>query len=155
MESIYRNTDRLLEKERGLSGIHAQGFASNPSDAVVINLGTNDANEVKMRGFTKESIERFERRYEAFIEQVRALNGPDTLILCTLGPMDYYLYDNIRDTVDSYIRRTGDRRVRCRKFGGIIPFTEGIGADTHPSAATHERMGRELAEMLREYLEIK
>ncbi len=155
MESIYRYTDRLLEKERGLDAFTPWDFALNPNDAVVINLGTNDANEIKMLGFAREAIEKFRRRYEAFIEDVRALNGPDTLILCTLGPMDYYLYDDIRDTVDSYIRRTGDKRVKCRKFGGIIPFTEGIGADTHPSAATHERMGRELAEMLREYLDVK
>ncbi len=121
-------------------------------DAVVINLGTNDATEIKMKGFSKESIDRFERHYEAFIESVRALNGPDTLILCTLGSMDYYLYDNIKTVVNNYIRRTGDSRIKCRKFGGIIPFTEGIGADTHPSAATHVRMGHELAQMLRDCL---
>ncbi|NMA37761.1 MAG: SGNH/GDSL hydrolase family protein [Papillibacter sp.] len=152
MEDMYRYTDCLLEKELGRSEYTLWDFKAKPVDAVVINLGTNDATEIKMKGFSKESIDRFERHYEAFIESVRALNGPDTLILCTLGSMDYYLYDNIKTVVNNYIRRTGDSRIKCRKFGGIIPFTEGIGADTHPSAATHVRMGHELAQMLRDCL---
>ncbi len=152
MEDMYKYTDCLLEKELGITEYTVWDFKANQKDAVVINLGTNDVNEIKMSGFKQEKIEAFERHYEAFIENIRALNGPETFILCTLGSMDYYLYDNIKSVVESYAKRTGDKRISCRKFGGIIPFTEGIGADTHPSAKTHVRMGHELARMLRECL---
>jgi lysophospholipase L1-like esterase len=155
MEDIYPYSDCLLERERGLSAFTLWDFTANHNDAVVINLGTNDVNEVKMLGFTAESIESFECHYKAFIKNIRALNGPDTFILCTLGSMDYYLYDNIKSVVEEYVKKTGDSRIACRKLGGIIPFTEGIGADTHPSAATHKRMGHELAVMLRGYLNLQ
>ena len=145
-------TDKPVESALGRSELTGWDFKAHPSDAVVINLGTNDANEVKMNRFSKESVESFHEHYGAMIEQIRRLNGPDAWIICTLGPMDYYLWDDIRDIADAYRARTGDGRVLCRKLGGVISFTEGSGADTHPSAATHERMGHELAAILRECL---
>ncbi len=152
METLYMYTDKPVESALGRSALTPWDFGAHPVDAVVINLGTNDANEVKMNRFSKESVDAFHEHYGAMIEQIRRLNGDGARIICTLGPMDYYLWDDIRDTVADYIARTGDRKVLCRKLGGVISFTEGSGADTHPSAATHERMGHELAALLRECL---
>ncbi|MBO4330977.1 MAG: hypothetical protein J5827_02765 [Oscillospiraceae bacterium] len=153
METLYEYTDKPLESALGAASLTPWDFKAHPVDAVVMNLGTNDANEVKMNGFSRESVDSFHRHYGAMVEQLRRLNGSEAWIVCTLGPMDYYLWDDIRDVVEEYKARTGDGRVICRKLGGIVSFTEGSGADTHPSAATHERMGRELAAMLRECFE--
>jgi hypothetical protein len=38
------------------------------------------------------------------------------------------------------------------KFGKTRMWTEGMGADGHPSLKTHERMGHELAAALRMHL---
>lgn len=148
METMYAYTDAPVERSLGVEPLSRWDFAANRNDAVVLNLGTNDANEIKMMGFSEESVRRFYQHYDALLTQIRALNGPDTWILCTLGSMDYYLWDDIRDIVAAYAARSGDQRVLCRKLGAIIPFTEGTGADTHPSAATHARMGKELAAIL-------
>lgn len=153
METMYAYTDKPVERALGKSELTPWDFAAHPNDAVVINLGTNDATEVKMLGFTDAAVDGFHEHYGALIEQIRALNGPDAWIICTLGSMDYYLWDDIRDVVEQYALRTGDRRIFCKKLGATVNFTEGSGADTHPSAATHERMGRELAAMLRQCLE--
>lgn len=89
-------------------------------------------------------------RYRAFVEKVRRLNGPDTAILCVLGPMDYYLYDKIQQTVAAYQKDTGDQRVFCLKLIGINLMEEGFGSAAHPSLKTHIRMGRELAKRIRQ-----
>lgn len=149
METLYQYTDKPLESALGQTELTKWDFTKHRSDAVVINLGTNDANEVKMLGFTPKSTEDFYSHYAGLIEQIRRLNGEDTWIVCTLGPMDYYLWDDIRDIADDYRRRSGDKKICCRKLGATVAMTEGSGSDTHPSAATHARMGHELAAILR------
>ncbi len=153
MLSMYAYTDAPMERLLGGQPATRWDFASNHSDVVVVNLGTNDANTLKMMNFSKEGVESFYRDFDALITDIRALNGPETYILVTLGSMDYYLWDDIRDIVAAYAERTGDGRIGCRKMGAIIPFTEGMGADTHPSAATHARMAKELEGFIREVLE--
>jgi hypothetical protein len=88
-----------------------------------------------------------------FLKNVRRLNGSETIICCTLGPLDYYLYDNICRAVDCYKQQTKDYRIHCFKYGGVIQWEEGFGAVGHPAAKTHLRMGKELSNKLRELLE--
>ena len=83
---------------------------------------------------------------------MRRLNGPRAQIFCTLGPLEYYLYDNIKTVVEEYKRDTGDQRVKCFKLIGVNLETEGWGAISHPSMKTHLRLGRELAARLRPLL---
>jgi hypothetical protein len=150
MEDLYAYTDRIYESMDGQTPVFSRwDFALHPVDAVIINIGTNDANMIRIQGDEKTGEMRFMEKYAAFIENVRALNGKNTHIICTLGPMDYYLYDVIRDAAAYYQTQTGDERVHCLKFGGIRPWSEQM-ASGHPSAGIHERMGRELAAKLRE-----
>ncbi len=151
MLSMYAYADAPME--RSLGGLKTKwDFAGNPSSVIVINLGTNDANDIKMRNFAPEATAEFHANFTALLKLIRAENGPDAKILCTLGSMDYYLWDEIRDIAAAYQAETGDKNVFCRKMGPINEFTEGVGADTHPSAKTHLRMGRELAAAIREIL---
>lgn len=97
MNEVYPFTDvycdERLDKEPA-----AWDFASHHKDIVAVNLGTNDVNPVRFAKDTATADEEeawFSVNYRAFLEKVRALNGPDTTILCTLGSMDYYLFDHI------------------------------------------------------------
>ena len=130
-------------------------FAREPADWIVINLGTNDVNPVRFYTDLEQADREeahFVREYKAFIRMIRELNGPETRIVCALGPMDYYLFDNIRTAVEAYRQETGDTLVYALKLIGINLMTEGFGAVGHPSAKTHARVGQELAARLRKIL---
>ena len=154
MDEIYAYTDEMYDRRRGVEPVKWD-FAANRNDAVVLNLGTNDSNPIRFYRDIDEvpAMEaHYERKYGEFVRAVRALNGPDTLIACTLGTMDYYLWDRLRDAVEAYKRETGDEKVILFKFIAINIMTEGYGAAGHPSLKTHLRMGRELAHLLKPYL---
>ncbi len=152
MNDIYKFTDQLFDEKRGAEPAPFD-FQANPADIVVLNLGTNDVNPIRFSpdfGAHGAMESWFKNRYREFIGQVRQLNGPDTAIVCALGSMDYYLYDQIKLAVEEFKQETGDGKVYTFKFGGINMMLEGYGAMGHPSAKTHARMGRELAFRLRE-----
>ena len=158
MDEIYALTDELYDSRRGAAP-QKWDFAAHPSDVVVLNLGTNDGNTIRFYPQLGQSIDdvprleaRFQDRYRRFLADMRALNGPDTLIVCALGTMDYALWDRIAAAVAQYKAETGDEKVILFKFVGINGMTEGIGAGGHPSVKTHVRMGRELASLLRPWL---
>ena len=154
MEDYYEYTDRAYEELCGNESEFSKWeFSRFQPDAIVLNLGTNDSYRIKAAKDPLAEIAHFERRYLAFIRKVRQLNGPKPVVCCTLGPMDYYLYDNIVDAVRKYKRETNDERVFCYKFGGIYPIQEGFGAGDHPSVRTHLRMGQELSAQLRPWLQ--
>lgn len=152
MNEIYHLTDQLYAQRTGTEAA-CWDFENHKTDIVVLNLGTNDVNPIRFTpdfGAVKGMEAWFFNRYREFVADIRRLNGPDTWIVCTLGSMDYYLFDQIKAAVESYKAETGDEKIACFKFGGINMMTEGFGAMAHPSAATHARMGRELAFRLRE-----
>lgn len=153
MEEQYAYTDRAIADLRELPNPEWD-FAAHKSDVVVINLGTNDASQIAFSRNREEAEQRFREHYAAFIREVRRLNGPDTYILCTLGPMDYYLLDEIRDLVSAYQQETGDEKISFYKYAHVNMMFEGFGADMHPSAKTHARMGRELAAVLKKILNL-
>ncbi|HWQ05614.1 MAG TPA: GDSL-type esterase/lipase family protein [Feifaniaceae bacterium] len=154
MEGYYEYADRYCEEAAGKTKDFARwDFSRFVPDAVVINLGTNDAFRIRVSGNDPAEVQHFQARYTAFLKRVRALNGNNAWIVCTLGSMDYFLYDNIEKAAEAYRAETGDGRVACMKFGAIDPWGEGIGGLGHPSGKTHARMGRELAERLRTLIE--
>lgn len=153
MEDYYAYTDRFQQEASGVtSGFEEWDFKRFQPDAIVINLGTNDAFRSKASGGDPEEERHFEKRYKEFLHLVRRLNGAGPVIVCTLGSMDYFLYDNILRAADAYRAETVDTRIFCYKFGGIFLWEEGIGALDHPSVKTHARMGKELAGVLRKWI---
>jgi len=154
MEDYYEYTDRLHEEARGKREDFTKwDFRRFKPDAIVINLGTNDSYRIKAAKDKQAEIDHFESRYLAFIKLVRRLNGAEPVICCTLGSMDYYLYDNIAGVVRKYKNETSDERIFSFKFGGIFPIEEGYGAGDHPSLITHRRMGEELFAQLRPWIQ--
>lgn len=154
MDEVYEFTD-VYGFERLEKDLETWDFAHHAKDIVVVNLGTNDASPIRFYTdlATADGEERyFSQGYRAFVEKIRALNGPNTLILCVLGPMDYYLYEVIEKTVETYRLESGDKNIRCFKLIGINPMTEGFGAASHPSSKTHLRVGKELASRIRDII---
>lgn len=155
MDELYAYTDLMGQRRLGIDA-DPWNFSAHPKDVVILDLGTNDVNPIRFApDFDRAAREEihFRKVYRAFLEQVRRLNGPSTLIGCTLGPLDYYLFDDILEVVREYKEETKDEQIFVYKFIGVNLMKEGFGADQHPSALTHERMGRELAGVIRNELE--
>jgi hypothetical protein len=153
MEDYYVCADRNHQEAAGVKeGFEPWDFGRFRPDAVILNLGTNDAYRISVSGGGPAEEAYFRDRYLAFLREVRRLNGLRPVIACTLGPMNYFLYDAIEKAAAAYCRDTGDRRVFCMKFGPIDPSGEGYGGLTHPNLKTHARMGRELAATLEPWL---
>ncbi|MCR4856105.1 MAG: hypothetical protein K5908_08030 [Erysipelotrichaceae bacterium] len=151
IEDIYEYTDELYAAKYGKEKTKWD-FEKHHNDIVVLNLGTNDSNPMRFyRDFSEvERMEEwFHMRYKELVKKVRALNGPDTYIICALGSMDYYLYHHIRDIVKELKEETGDEKLCCFEFIPINMMFEGYGAAGHPSAKTHARMGKGLAYCIR------
>lgn len=153
MEDYYPYTDRWHEEACGIKSNFTQwDFNAFRPDAIVVNLGTNDAFRVTLSASELEE-RHFCQRYLAFLHTLRALNGDRPLIVCTLGSMDYYLYDAILRAVYEYRANTGDARVYCMKFFPINEWCGEMGGLGHPSRLAQQRMGRELAQLLTSLLE--
>ena len=154
MLSMYPFIDAPLERKKGSKCFREYDFAATPKDAIIVNLGTNDANECSNMLFPEDYPEYFRKSYRELIELIREKNGPEPWIICTLGSMDYYLWDEIISAVSAYAEDSGDKRIVWEKLGKLNTMTEGIGADGHPSKVSHERMGREMARIIRKTLKI-
>ena len=146
MEELYAYTDRIYQAKLGLEP-EKWDFDHNKNDYVVINLGTNDCFGILFSPDEGE-LQAFTSQYAAFIRQVRKLNGPDTKIICALGTMNYYLYQDICKAVELLQEENPDPNLHVFRFRPIHPF-DGLGADTHPSMATHEKMAKELESFIK------
>ena len=154
METQYAYADRNHQECMGMSdGFTPWDFSRFIPDAIMINLGTNDAFRLSVAGGGKGEELHFQNRYTAFLHTLRRHNGPAPVIACTLGPMNYFLYDTIEKAVAAYQAETGDERIFCLKFGAIDIWHEGYGGLLHPNVKTDLRMGRELADALRPWLD--
>jgi hypothetical protein len=153
METQYAFADRYHQEKTGVAEpFTLWDFGRFRPDAIVVNLGTNDAFRMSVTNGGLREERHFQDRYTAFLHTLRSCNGEKPLIACTLGPMNYYLFDVIEKAVAVYRAETDDRRVFTLKFGAIDPFHEGFGGLGHPNMLTHERMGLELAQALLERL---
>lgn len=151
MAEVYGFSDIYLAERLGREP-ERWDFHHHKKDIVVINLGTNDVAPIRFYtdlAVADEEERYFEEKYREFIGFVRKCNGPDAWIVCTLGPLDYYLYSNMERAVAQYQAESGDSRVRCFRLVGVNLMTEGYGAISHPSLKTQARMGEELATRLR------
>ena len=141
MDELYGYTDRIMEEKLEREPARWD-FEKQPNDYVMVNLGTNDCFGILFSPEQGE-LEAFPGAYEAFIRQIRRLNGPDTHIICALGNMNYYLFHEIAE-VAKKLRQEGDGKLHLLRFRPIHPF-DGLGADGHPAMPTHIKMAEELA----------
>jgi lysophospholipase L1-like esterase len=121
-------------------------------DVVVVNLGTNDF----FRGVPDEAL--FVTRYDTFLTKLRE-RQPGALFVLALGPMlaDDYPQPQARTTLRKWLNTIqakrhaeGDDKLAFIEFW--IDPAEGVACDFHPNTRTHERMGHELAALVRSLL---
>jgi lysophospholipase L1-like esterase len=138
-----------LEKSKGTGYRSMWDPAVYRPDAVVVNLGTNDASYTKGK---KEREHAFEEAYVQFIRQI-AGDYPDTPIVCVYGLMENTLMDCEKAAVG-----------RCQSEGISVTFEElplqdpkrdGISLAGHPSVQTQRKVADRLIEILRKFSEDK
>lgn len=114
-------------------------FKGYTPDAIVVNLGTNDAS------YTKNKEDRVQDYIDSYVEFLRKLrtNNPDAQIFCTLGIMGQDLYPAVEQAVQNYTEETGDTKVTAMAFD-IQSQSDGYAADWHPTEATHEKASEKL-----------
>lgn len=121
-------------------------FGQFRADAVVINLGQNDASYCYYAGAdeTEQGRRRqeFREEYIDFLSMIRKDN-PDAEIFCTLGIMGATMYPDIEAAVASYRNTSGDDKVHTFQYGTYEGNLAGGGY--HPTESAHAEAARDLA----------
>ena len=148
---IPRIYDAVCAVERG--GDVPYDFAANPVDAVVINVGTNDATALShLEGAQREeTAAAIHAAAVDFLRQVRRRN-PEAVILWAYGMCGGDIAPLLRDAVRE-VRREGDRRVGYVQ----LPFCpeKGLGSRAHPGRDNHRSAALTIVRRLRKALEKK
>ena len=131
----------ILEQQRRIQD-DRWDFAVQP-DAVVINLGTNDAS------YTwdfPELQQVFSQAYEKFLHTVREKN-PHAMIVCTLGMMGETLCEAMEQAAERFRTKNGDANICTMRFDPM-DSADGAAVDYHPSARTHQKAAAKLTAFL-------
>lgn len=115
-------------------------FSQNETDAVFINLGTNDINYVTSDYDTRS--EEFTEAYTAFLKTIRKKN-PKAAIICTMGVMGGgdEIYPLIEKAVENFKAETGDTNIIYFESAVHNITADGVGSDWHPSETTQINNG--------------
>ena len=116
-----------------------------PSDAVVINLGTNDTSALAElpEEAQPDAREAITRRAVELMETVREV-APNAAILWAYGLCGGVLAEPLRKAV-ALRQGAGDDRVR---YLALTDCGDDLGSRQHPGRAAHARAAREIAEAL-------
>jgi len=112
-------------------------FGHYPADVVVINLGTNDIS-------AELEHDDFIEAYVSLLERARRLH-PRALLVAIRWE---HWGTSKQHLVSDAVKRFSDDRLLEIQFN--IERDEGMGCDGHPSAETHGRLGKKLADLLRD-----
>ena len=120
-------------------------FDGHKYDVIFINLGTNDNNYVMADAQNRN--DEFIQEYVNFLSNVREHN-PDSYIVCTLGTLGC---GEIYTLIEQAIKLFGDSRVTSF-LSPTQDMNDGLGSDWHPSAVTHQKLSKIVAEKISEIL---
>ena len=120
-------------------------FDDHKYDVIFINLGTNDNNYVKANA--QQRNDEFIQEYVDFLGNVRKHN-PDSYIICTLGSLGC---EEIYKLIEQAIKIFGDGKVTSF-LSPSQDMNDGLGSDWHPSAITHQKLSKLVAEKISEVL---
>ena len=144
-------------------------FEKWKADAIIVNLGTNDASAFNQPAFTDpvtgktfkqrknpdgsfnpDDLMRFEQAVIDFLAMIRKHN-PDAHIVWTYGMVGYDLTLAITDAINRYQKQSGDENVAFLQLPNTTEET--VGAHAHPGVKSHERAAKVLIEYLKPILE--
>lgn len=140
-------------------------FQSWIPDAIVVNLGTNDASAFDQPAWTdpvtgqtfkqhkepdgtyrQEDILRFQQAVIDFLTMLRQ-NNPTSHIVWTYGMLGYDLTLAITDAMNTYQKAAGDRNIAFLQLPNTTEAT--IGSRMHPGESSHARAAQVIVEYLR------
>lgn len=112
------------------------------ADAVVINLGTNDASGLSGSRLSEEDIE---NAIFYFLQKVRKYY-PKAEILWVYGMLGYGISTNISRAVTRYIDETGDKKVMYLTLPNTLE--DEYGSRQHPGLRSHEKAAKIICDYL-------
>lgn len=151
MCQLYPYTDRIIQEKLGFGEeqLERYNFEAKPARYIVLNLGTNDSSQIYFSPDKNKAVREFRENYAEFVKSIRMLNGPNAVIICALGCMDYYLFDEIQDIVEELRKTTGDLRLFTLKYNKMMTIGPDVGGCYHPSIFRQQLMAEDLVRRLR------
>ncbi len=167
---FYREVCSIMPGEtcKALGGRQPWNFQNWQPDAVVVNLGTNDASgfdqprwtdektgetykaERKPDGsFAEEDVRLIKDGVTAFLKTIRECN-PQAVIVWCYGMLGYGLQEPISDAIADYRRESGDHRVCYLSLPETNDDT--VGSRCHPGYRNHIQAAELLSNFLRHKL---
>lgn len=124
----------------------AWDFDTNPSDVVIINLGTNDSSYLSYDFDNRKAS--FVEGYIDFLGMVRA-NNPDAYIICTIGIMGCA---EVYPLIEEAVAAVDDAKISSYLCATQDMTNDGLGADWHPSEITQQKNAYVLADKIADAL---
>lgn len=143
-------------------------FQSWKPDAIIVNLGTNDASAFNQPmwsdpasgrtfqqrrnpdgTYNQEDLLRFKQAVIDFLHMLRR-NNPDSHIIWCYGMLGYDLTFAITDAMNQYTSQTGDHNLAFLQLPNTTAET--VGSHAHPGYQSHKRAAKVLIEYLEPYL---
>ena len=146
MPSVWPYVDKSLSLRRGLEPVVWNEENFSP-DIVVIHLGTNDASFVRNHEDRRLA---YVCGLRQFLEAIHR-RSPKAKICCCLGVMGQDLCASVEEAVNQFHGDFKNVPVKAVKFPVQLD-EDGIGADWHPSAKTHEKIAKILSDALKEWV---
>lgn len=154
-------------KNESLGAFAPYDFSTRKTDAVIVNLGTNDASAFQQPAWSdpatgrtfkqrlnpdgtyrEEDLNRFKDAVVSFLKMIRRHNPQAHIVWC-YGMLGYDLSLAINDAVNRYSKEYGDHNVIFLQLPNTTEET--VGSNDHPGELSHRRAARVLTEYLREY----
>ncbi|MDE5938507.1 MAG: SGNH/GDSL hydrolase family protein [Lachnospiraceae bacterium] len=154
-------------KNERLGAFAPYDFSVRKTDAVIVNLGTNDASAFQQPAwhdpatgrtfkqrlnpdgtYLEEDLNRFEDAVVSFLKMLRRHNPQAHIVWC-YGMLSYDLSFAINEAMIRYTRESGDHNLVYLQLPSITEET--VGSNNHPGKLSHERAARVLTEYLRDY----
>ena len=142
---FYTQVCGLLTGERNasLGALQDYDFEAWQPDAVIINLGTNDATAIQ------SAAELLTTAIGDFLKVVRNSN-PTAQIIWGYGMLGDNFLSVIREAVEGYAEQTADSRIHILKLPDTTPDT--VGSRLHPGMKAHQITAKEIEKYLQELL---
>lgn len=155
------------EKNESLGAFTPYDFSSRKIDALIVNLGTNDASAFEQPAwhdpdtgkayeqrknpdgtYQEDDLNHFEEAVVSFLKMLRKHNPQAHIVWC-YGMLGYNLSAAINDAMHRYTAETGDHNLLFLQLPNTTQET--VGSHEHPGEPSHRRAAQVLIEYLQDY----
>ena len=155
------------KRNESLGAFKPYDFSLRKIDAVIVNLGTNDASAFQQPAwhdpatgrtfkqrlnpdgtFQADDLKRFQDAVISFLKTLRRHNPQAHIIWC-YGMLGYDLTTAINDAISRYTKENGDHNLIFLQLPNTTAQT--VGSNDHPGVLSHRRAAQVLIEYLQDY----